>query len=71
MAGSDPQAAVLTAQAECPLLTLSGHSPAADQRQTSAKSRHSRTGRIGLHFPLIDPIAQPEPDFQFDQTLCW
>jgi hypothetical protein len=21
--------------------------------------------------PLPDPFAQPEPDFPFDQTVCW
>jgi hypothetical protein len=49
-------------------VTLSGHSPSADERQLSAKRRHSRTGWIELP-PLPDPLAQPEPDFQFDPTV--
>ncbi len=34
------------------------------------RSSHSRIGWIEL-LPLHDTLAQPEPDFQFDQTLTW
>jgi hypothetical protein len=62
--GADAQ----TSPAERPLVTPSGHSPSADERQLSAKRRHSRTGWIELP-PLPDPLAQPAPDFQFDPTV--
>ena len=36
--------------------------------QHSARSRHSGTGWIEP-LPLLDPLAQSEPDFQFDQAV--
>lgn len=41
-----------------------------DQGPDSANSRHSRTGWIEV-LPLLDPLVQPEPEFQFDQTVSW
>jgi hypothetical protein len=49
-------------------VTHCGPKPTAVGRQQSARSRHSGTGWIEP-LPLLDPLVQPEPDFQFDQAV--
>ena len=37
-----------------------------------APARDSPAGQEEAgQLPLLDPVAQPEPDFQFDQTVSW